>query len=84
MPEKRKCQGEVSTEFNVFHVPFEDALHLAKIGNGRTYEGAHVFNIQIGNLELKIFVDVYDVYDASEWEAIEDAVKGSPFAVKGG
>lgn len=81
MPEKRKCQGEVSTELNVFHVPVKDALHLANIGNGRTYEGAHVFNIEIGNLELKIFVDCYD---ASDWEAIEDAVKVSPFAVKGG
>lgn len=79
MIEKRKCKAEVSTELNVFNVSVEDALHLARIGNGRTYKGAHVFNVDIGNLKLAIFVDVDN---NSEWDAIVDTVKISPFALE--
>ena len=80
MKAKRKCQADVDTKLNVFDVSVEDALHLARIGNGRTHKGSHAFNVEIGNLELLIFVDVEN---EKQWEAIVDAVKISPFAVNG-
>lgn len=79
MIEKRKMTAKVDTELNVFDVPFDDALNLAKIGNGRIYKGAHVFNIDIGSLRLAIFAEVEN---DEQWNHLVSMVKTSPYAVK--